>query len=76
MEIDVREGIGKIQKLALQIEIILISWDIEDADGERVKPTYDVLSKLDYQVINALFKGIIDDMLPPKAPVALSVAGS
>jgi len=63
--------IGRVEKLAIQLADILLSWDVEN-NGQTVPPNKETLVQFDAQVLNAIFNAIIADMTP-QAPKELRV---
>lgn len=75
MVLEADTEMGRLSKLANQCASIVTGWNIEQ-DGKPLEPTLDVFMKLDAQIVNSIFVGILGDMLPPKASSETSEGGS
>lgn len=65
-----------VERLARDLSVLVTEWDVTDESGEAVRPTFELLSSFDMNVLNAISGAIADHMYPPKGVGATSGAGS
>ena len=58
--------INLLQRLAKDLSVTLVDWDVVDENGNKVAPSEDFLSTLDNDILIGINNGITEHMYPPR----------
>lgn len=75
-ELEDREKGQHLMAQARSLAEIVVSWDLQDDDGQPLPVSADVLAPLGLDFTSKVTRAILDDLLPNRTPPATSSNGS